>query len=242
MGDKFYLLASKRLFLSMYEWEPYIEGRPLYRYLEKEEGFLEVLPRLLDKRYGDFYRAASQVNWVGDGLMNLLWLAQGFNIYTPIHIIYILSRASGYGLYRSVREVFDLSIPEACRALELGEAILRGSGDRRRYGSIDVVVKPPLWVKELVRIFVANKVIDKGMGRRIREAYKTGYMFWGDPFLKVISNQYGLEVGIQSYILPKIAFAEALYREASPRLDDLIIDVYYTGLLGDDVLRKVSDE
>jgi len=230
IDDEVFLVETGLFHLNRYSGEVYLRGVPLDRWMDR--GLERVARELLGGHYINVLRAVEQVTRLPRGFLDILGTVYMYNVVSPIHTIYIVARSAGYGLYNTVRNVYELSIPEACRAAHSRPL------ERELYG---LPIRRPAWVEKVLRLLVEEGLLDREGAREMRRYLPVMYPGAGDPVLGLVARRVGVEAAASLYIVPKIIAAEAVYRESSPR--GLVIPPYYSGpLLPRDASEEVSDE
>ncbi len=240
IDDDAYLFKTDRIFLSRYEGEPYFNGYSLSSLLTRGFGFKKVSMDLLGEGYKGLRDALSKIGWPVDEALDIIWLVESYNVYSPIHLTYIVLRASGIDSGDAVENTYRSFTPYVESILNKSESLFRG--DRLEcLVSKHLVVKPPRWVEPLLKRLLLLGVVDREGVKRVRDIYKRGCRDI-DPILPLVTMKYGFEMALKSYILPKLGAAEALYIGSRPSLEDVLVEPYYSGWLGDYVAEEVSDE
>ncbi len=230
IDDEVYLLKTGLFHLNRYSGEVFIRGLPLERWMEA--GLSGVARNLFGQHYPVLERAVEQVAKPLRGFLDVLGTVYMYNVPSPIYTLYIVSRSAGYGLYNTVRNLYELSMPEACRAIHNRPV------ERRTYG---LPIRRPGWVERVIQLLLREGLIDRAGARRMRRYLPVAEPGGGDPILRLIARRLDVETAISLYIVPKIMASEAMYRESRP--GRLVIPPYYSGpLLSSDAPEEVSHE
>ncbi len=230
IDDEVYLLRTGLFHLNRYSGDVYLKGAPLDKWMEN--GLESVAKSLLGSHYISFLRAVEQVAAPLEGVLDILGTIYMYNVVSPIYTLYIVARSAGYGLFNTVRNVYELSTPEACRAVQSRPK------EREVYG---LPIKRPVWVDKAISLLVREGLIDKDGARRIKRLLPVVDPGAGDPILRLIARNVGFEAALSLYIVPKLVASEAIYREVYPRR--IVIPPYYSGpFLPRDAPEEVSDE
>ncbi len=253
--DDVYLLETSLIHYGWKSGEIFFRGSPISKMIDSIT--LESYAESLLGGFSEKFLSILYEKGFDEDVYEKLAIINSYNGFSPLHFTYIVLRANGYGLYRTLDVVLNMGGDYICRSLWYYNAFKAGVSPSICPYKRDAYLggKLPIWMdvnRRLVYGYVKRvfpdlldefKVFDRSVRSFVKEQGSICCEFY-TMYLVELDGRYSL---LDVVVRPKFLVAEALYRELRESgVDVVVVPPLYRGELlhspSGDVFKEESKE
>jgi len=249
--DDIYLLETSLIYYGWKSGEIFLMGAPLSHILN--ELSMDKYSSYLLGDYSEFYLQILYEYKFRDEAYDKLAIINSFNGFSPIHFTYIVLRANGYGLYRSIETLLEMGEKYVCDSIKFYKSFISGytphvcpfKRDSYPGGRL------PIWMdlaRKIVYTYLKRvypKLLDdfKVFDRRVRNLVRSSKTVCSELYTIYLVESLGEYTLLDIIVKPKLLVAEALYKELRRQgINCISIPPIYRGMLHHGLTRDIFKE
>ncbi len=238
--DDIYLLETGLIYYGWKSGEIFLRGSPLSKILDEItfESYAKFLLGTFSKK---FLSILYDEGFKRD-VYEKLAILNSFNGFTHLHFTYIILRANGYGLFRTLDAVLNMGNDFVCKVKWYYSAFKMGLKPSSCPFKLEAYMggKLPIWMESSRRLVYQYlkeaypHLIDefKSYDKRVRDLVREDGKVCCDLYTLYLVELDGRHTLLDVLVRPKFLVAEALYRELrASGLDSVVIPPLYRGEL-----------